>query len=151
MPLGSTARFPSLMLTPSRADLNDPVRGAWLNKMSARYSPSPVLTLGIKIWLQRNCQLVEFRGLDEAHNLNGFPGKRGNEFDRPEAAAGNASHSVSHPSTEKSEAVRPGGRKAMISRRSIELACDEFFRSRGMPPKENFNQWQRHKPTETEV
>jgi hypothetical protein len=30
------------------------------------------------------------------------------------------------------------------------LACDEFFRSRGMPP-ENFNQWRRHKPTETEI
>ena len=131
-----------------RAD--DPGKDAWLNKMSARYSPSPVLTLGIKIWLQRNCQLVEFRGLDEAHSLNGFPGKRGNEFDRPEAAAGDASHSVSRPSKEKSEAVRRGGRKAMISRRSIELACDEFFRSRGMPP-ENFNQWRRHKPTETEI
>jgi len=80
----------------------------------------------------------------KAHNLNSFPGKRGNEFDRPEANAGNASHSVSRPSKEKSEAVRPAGRKAMISRRSVELACDEFFRSRGMPPKENFNQRRRH-------
>ncbi len=122
---------------------DDPGKDAWLNKMSARYSPSPVLTLGIKIWLQRNCQLVEFRGLDKAHNLNRFPGKRGHEFDRPEAAAGNASHSVSPPSNEKREAVRSAGRKAMISQHSIELACDQFFRSRGMPPKD-FNQRRRH-------
>jgi hypothetical protein len=121
---------------------DDPGRDAWLNKMSVRNSPSPVLTLGIKIWLQRNCQLVELRGLDKGHNLNSFPGKRGNELDRPEAAAGNASHSVSPPSNEKCEAVRPAGRKAMISQQSIELACDEFFRSRGMPPKD-FNQWRR--------
>jgi hypothetical protein len=129
-----------------RAD--DPGKDAWLNKMSGRCSPSPVLTLGIKIWLQKNFQLVEFKGLDEAHNLNSLSGKRGNEFDRPEAAAGNASHSVSRPSKEKSEAVRRGGRKATISRRRIESACDEFFRSRGMPPKENFNQWRRHHGTD---
>ena len=122
---------------------DDPGKNAWLNKMSVRNGPSSVLTLGIKIWLQRNCQLVEFRGLDKGHNLNSFPGKRGNEFDRPEAAAGNASHSVSPPSNEKSEAVRPTGRKAKISQHSIELACDEFFRSRGMPPKD-FNQSRRH-------
>jgi hypothetical protein len=122
---------------------DDPGKDAWLNKMSVRNSPSPVLTLGIKIWLQRNCQLVELRGLDKAHNLNSFPGKRGNAFERPEAAAGNASHNVSPPSNEKSEAVRPAGRKAKISQHSIELACDEFFRSRGMPPKD-FNQSRRH-------
>jgi hypothetical protein len=94
---------------------DDPGKDAWLNKMSVRNSPSPVLTVGIKIWLQRNCQLVEFRGLDEAHNLNSFPGNRGNEFDRPEASAGNASHSVSPPSKEKSEAVRQGGCAACVS------------------------------------
>jgi hypothetical protein len=69
----------------SRTD--DPGKDAWLNKMSVRNSHSPVLTLGIKIWLQRNCQLVESGGLDEAHNLESFPVNRGNEFDRPEAAA----------------------------------------------------------------
>jgi hypothetical protein len=122
---------------------DDPGKDAWLNKMSVRNSPSPVLTLGIKIWLQRNCQLVESGGLDEAHNLKSFPVNRGNEFDRPEAAGGNANHSVSPPSKEKGEAVRPAGRKAMISHRSIESACDEFFRSRGMPPKD-FNHWRRH-------
>jgi Phage integrase family len=68
----------------SRTD--DPGKDAWLNKMSMRNSHSPVLTLGIKIWLQRNCQLVESGGLDEAHNLKSFPVNRGNEFDRPEAA-----------------------------------------------------------------
>ena len=82
----------------------------------------------------------------KAHSLNNFPGKRGNEFDRPEATVGNASHSVSRPSEEKSEAIRPAGRKATISHRSIELACDEFFRSRGMQPKD-FNQWRRHHRT----
>jgi len=122
---------------------DDPEKDAWLNQMSVRNSPSPVFTLGIKIWLQKNCQLVESGGLDEADKLSNFHGKRGNEFDRPEATGGNASHSVSRPSEEKSEVVRPAGRKAMISHRSIELACDEFFRSRGMPPKD-FNQWRRH-------
>ena len=79
---------------------NDPGKDAWLNKMTVRNGPSPVLTRGIKIWLQRNCQLVEIRGLDKAHNLTGFPGKPGNELDRPEAAAGNTSRSVSPPSNE---------------------------------------------------
>ena len=120
-----------------RAD--DPEKEAWLTKMSAGCSPSPALTLAIKIWLQRNCELVESRGLDEAHNLNGFNGKRSNECDRPEADTGSASHSVARPSDEKSDPVSRGGRKAMISYRSIELACDQFFRSRGMPPKASFN------------
>jgi hypothetical protein len=122
---------------------DDPGRDAWLNRMSARYGPSPVLTRGIKIWLQRNCQPVEFNGLDKAHHRNGFPEKRGNEFDRPEAAAGYASRSISPPSNEKSRTVRPTGRKSIISHRSIELACDEFFSSRGMLPKD-FNHWQGH-------
>ena len=122
---------------------DDPGRDEWLNRMSARYGPSPVLTRGIKIWLQRNCQPVEFSELDRANNLNGFPGKRGNEFDRPETAAGSTSHSVSPPANEKNEPVYPTGRKTTLSHRSIELACDEFFRSRGMRPKD-FGQWRNH-------
>jgi hypothetical protein len=126
---------------------DDPGKEAWLTKMSVRNSPSPVFTLGVKIWLQKNCQLVESGGLDEADNLNNFPGERGYEFDRPETTVGIASHSVSRPSEEKGEVVRPPGRKAMISHRSIELACDEFFRSRGMLPKD-FNQRRRHHRTD---
>ena len=122
---------------------DDPEKDTWLNKMSAGGSPPPALALAIKIWLQSNCELVESRGVGEAHDLNSFNEKRGDEFDRPEATVGNASHSVSRPSEEKSEVVRPAGRRAMISHRSIESACDEFFRSRGIPPKD-FNQWRRH-------
>jgi hypothetical protein len=125
-----------------RAD--DPEKDAWLNKISASCSPAPVLTLAIKIWLQSNCELVESRGLHEAPDLKSFNGTRGDEFDWPEAPTGNASQNVERPSEEKSDPFRRGGRKAMINHRSIELACQEFFRSRGMPLKAGFNQWPKH-------
>jgi hypothetical protein len=119
---------------------DDPEKDAWLNKMSAGCSPSPALTLGIRIWLRRNCELVESRGVDEAGDLKSFTGKQGDEFDWTEADTGNASQNVERPSEEKSPPFRRGGRKALISHRSIELACQEFFRSRGMPLKAGFNQ-----------
>jgi hypothetical protein len=125
-----------------RAD--DPEKAAWLNKMSADGTPSPVLTLAIKIWLQSNCALVKSKGLDEAHNLDSFNGKRRDEFDRPEASTASASQNVERPSEEMSGPFRRGGRKAVINRRTIELACQEFFRSRGMPLKAGFNQWPKY-------
>lgn len=129
-----------------RAD--DPEKVAWLNKMSAGGSAPPALTLAIKIWLKSNCELVESRGLSEARNLNSFNGKRGNHVERPEADTGNASQNVERLSEETSVPVRRGGRKAIINRRSIELACQEFFRSRGMPLKAGFNQWQKYHRTD---
>ena len=123
---------------------DDPEKDAWLNKMSAAGSPSPVLTLAIKIWLQSNCELVESRRVGEAHNLKSFNGKPADGFDRPEADTANASQNVERPSEEKSGPFRRGGRKAMINHRSIELACQEFFRSRGMPLKAGFNQWPKY-------
>jgi hypothetical protein len=113
-----------------RAD--DPEKEAWLIKMSAPGSPSPVLTIAMKIWLQTNCQLVESRGLDEAHILTSVPGKRCKERVRPETVAKNSSDRVSRPWDEKRGSVRRGGRKTVITQRSIQLACDEFFRSHGM-------------------
>jgi hypothetical protein len=124
-----------------RAD--DPEKGAWLNKMSAGCRPPPALTLAVKIWLQSNCELVESRGPDAARNLS-FNGKRGDEFEGPEADTANASQNVERPSEEKSDPFRRGGRKSMINHRSIELACQEFFRSRGMPLKAGFNQWPKY-------
>jgi hypothetical protein len=122
-----------------RAD--DPEKGAWLNKMSAGCSASAALTLAIKIWLQRNCEVVESRRLNPVRDRKGVNRKRDEEFDQPEAETGNDSQNVECPSEEKSDPFRRGGRKAMIDHRSIELACQEFFRSRGMPLKVGFNQW----------
>ena len=119
---------------------DDPEKDAWLNKMSAGGSPSPVLTLAIKIWLQSNCELIESSGQGEAHRLKSFNGGPGDEFDRPEADTANASQNVEHQSEETSDPLRRAGRRAMINHRSIELACQEFFRSRGMPLKVGFNQ-----------
>jgi hypothetical protein len=39
-------------------------------------------------------------------------------------------------------------RKANISARAVNLACENFFRSRGMPVKESFNERLRSRPTD---
>jgi hypothetical protein len=124
-----------------RAD--DPGKDAWLNKMSARYSPSPVLTLGIKIWLQRNCQLVEFRGSDEHSFLPDCPEKRRSELERSVKVASPPNKSVSSLPNERSRSGRGGKGKTMVTKRSIDTACDAFFRSRGMQLTESFNPWRR--------
>jgi hypothetical protein len=125
-----------------RAD--DPEKDAWLNEMSAGRSPSPVLTLAIKIWLQSNCELVQSKAQDEAHKLNYLKRKRGNESNRPEEDTGTATQNVGRPIEAKSDPFRRRGRNAIINHRSIELACEEFFRSRGMPLKGGFNQWPKY-------
>jgi hypothetical protein len=45
---------------------DDPKKSAWLIKMSELCSSSPVLAPVIRVWLQENCQLVEFSGPGDA-------------------------------------------------------------------------------------
>lgn len=45
---------------------DDAEKSVWLIKMSDLCSSSPVLAPIIKIWLQENCQLVEFTGPEDA-------------------------------------------------------------------------------------
>src|ERR1700751_3249280 len=99
---------------------DDPEKDAWLNKMSAGCSPSPALTLGIRIWLRSNCELVESRG-DEAGDLKSSTGKQGDEFDWAEADTGNASQNVERPSEEKSPPFRRGGGGDPVSPLTIAL------------------------------
>ena len=126
----------------------DPEKDVWLRKMSARCSPSPVLTLAIKIWLRKNCKPVDFRGPDEASFSTGLPEKRTDELERPAEIASPGKDSVSPRLNERSGTCGGGKVKKVLTKRSIDAACDEFFRSRGMQLTESFNPWRRINSTD---
>jgi hypothetical protein len=121
----------------------DPENNAWLSKMSGRCGPSPVLTRTIKIWLQKNCKPVDFRGSDELSFLTDCPVKRRSELERSVKVASPPNKSVSSLPNESSRSGRGSKGKTMATKRSIDTACDEFFRSRGMQLTESFNPWRR--------
>lgn len=118
---------------------DDPEKNEWLNKMSQLSASYPVLSPAIRMWLRENCQLIEFSGQEA--NVSPIPVDRGagNEIDKLEALAGAADGGDSPDLRDRIRLLVRTRRKAKITTRSISMACDNFFRSRGMPSRENFN------------
>jgi hypothetical protein len=121
----------------------DPKKSAWLSKMSEHCRPSPVLTRTIKLWLRKNCKPVDFVESNELSFPTSFPEKRSSQVDRPAKVASRANDGISPAPNERNRPSRGGNGKTMVTKRCIDAACDEFFRSRGMQITEGFNSWGR--------
>jgi len=55
---GSTIEF-----CPGGWDSDDPAKARWLNQESELLSSWPVIPAEIRVWLQQNCELIEFRAI----------------------------------------------------------------------------------------
>jgi len=126
---------------------DDPEKSAWLVKMSELCSSHPVLAPAIRIWLQENCQLVQFSGLEDAVKPISVLRHSGSELNERQAPARAVNGDISPNFSERTERA---ARRANITARSISLACEKFFRSRGLPLKQNFNAWRRSQQTRKE-
>jgi hypothetical protein len=121
----------------------DPKKNAWLSKMSAHCCSSPVLTRAMKIWLRKNCKPVDSIESNELSFPTSFPEERSSQVDRPAKVASRRTDSVSPAPNQRNRPSRGGSGKTMVTKRCIDAACDEFFRSRGMQIIESFNSWRR--------
>jgi hypothetical protein len=126
---------------------DDPQKSAWLIEMSELCGNSPVLAPAIRIWLQENCQLVEFTGPEDRLAPIKVPCNSGGELDSLQVLARAVNAGISPNFSERTKLFRRAAREARITTGRINVACDQFFRSRGMPVKQNFNEWQRSKQT----
>jgi hypothetical protein len=72
-----------------------------------------------------------------------FPEKRSSQVDRPAKVASRPNDSVSPAPNERNPSGRKGNGKTMATKRCIDAACDEFFRSRGIQITEGFNSWRK--------
>jgi hypothetical protein len=121
-----------------------------LIKMSELCASYPVLSPAIRIWLRDNCQIVEFSGQEDAATPNPVSQDSAIELDELEAFARPVNADISANLSNGTRLFARNRRKSRISIRSISLACDQFFRSRGMSPKESFNGWHKSRPTNHE-
>jgi hypothetical protein len=117
----------------------DPKRSARLRKMSS-YS---VLTRAMKVWLQKNCKPVDSVESNRLSFPTSFPEKRRSQVDRPTKVASRPNDSISPTPNERNPSGRKGNGKTMATKRCIDAACDEFFRSRGIQLTEGFNSWKK--------
>jgi hypothetical protein len=118
---------------------DDPEKNEWLNKMSQLSASYPVLSPAIRMWLRENCHLIEFSGQEGSGSPIRVDHGSGNEIDKLEALAGAADGGDSPDIRDRIRLLARTRRKAKITARTISMACDNFFRSRGMPSRENFN------------
>ena len=129
---------------------DDPEKNEWLIKMSDLSASYPVLSPAIRLWLRENCQIVEFNGQEDTATPNRTSQDSGIELDELEAFARTVNGGIPADLENRTRLFARTRRKSRISVRSISLACDEFFRSRGMSLKESFNGRHRSHPTNCE-
>ena len=129
---------------------DDPEKNDWLIKMSQLCASYPVLSPAIRIWLRENCQIVEFSGQEDTAMPNPVAQDSGIELDELEAFAKAVNADISANLSNGTRLFARTRRKSRISIRSIGLACDQFFRSRGMSSKESLNGWHKSHPTNRE-
>jgi hypothetical protein len=55
---GATVEF-----EPGGWSCDDPTKAAWLKTQSRLLNPWPVIPADIRLWLQHQCELIEFRGI----------------------------------------------------------------------------------------
>ena len=115
---------------------DDAEKATWLTEMSDLCSSSPTVPPGIHVWLQEYCQLIACEvpksmiSTDRSHHTSD---ERSNDPNLPIRKIMGSLH-------------QRRNRPVRITKRSIDSACDLFFRSRGMPLKELFNEGRRRGP-----
>lgn len=129
---------------------DDPEKNEWLLEMSDLCASYPVMSPAIRIWLQENCQIVGFSRPQDTATPIRISQDSGTELDGLGAFARAVNGGISPNLNNRTSLSARTRRKSRISIRSITLACDEFFRSRGMLLKESFNGWHRSHPTNFE-
>jgi len=129
---------------------DDPEKNEWLIKMNDLSASYPVLSPAIRMWLRENCQIVEFSGPEDTATPNQVSQDSGIELDELEAFASAVNGGISADLSNRTRLFARTRRKSRISARSISLACDKFFRSRGLSLKESLNGWHRSHPTNRE-
>ena len=112
----------------------DAEKATWLTEMSDLCSSSPIVPAGIQVWLQRYCRLIACEvpeGMISTERSRSTSGERPSDPNLP------IRKNMGSLQKRRNQAVG-------VTKRSIDSACDLFFRSRGMPSKEPFNaQWSR--------
>jgi len=108
---------------------DDAEKATWLTEMSDLYSSSPTVPPEIRVWLQRYCRLISSEVLEGMTPTDGSRNTWGDRSNEPNL-----------PIRKKTECLRNRRNQAVrVTKRSIDSACDIFFRSRGMMSKEPFN------------
>jgi hypothetical protein len=108
---------------------DDAEKATWLTEMSDLCSSSPTAAPGIRVWLQRYCRLIASEGLGDMISTDGSRNTSGERSNEPNL-----------PVRKKTECLRKRRNQAVrVTKRSIDSACELFFRSRGMMSKEPFN------------
>jgi hypothetical protein len=121
----------------------------WLTHMNELCSSVPAVSPAIRIWLQHNCKLIEFSGPREMLNQTRIRHKQ-SSLDLPNPLTRSKDNGASPVpvSNRKSFFRRRTRRQTRLDPRSIDLACEAFFRSRGMTISECFNRWRKSNPPE---
>ena len=115
---------------------NDAEKTKWLMQMSDLRSSS-LISPAIRAWLEAHCQLIAFHGPGETSSSNlerGLANRHASKRVRKKRAGASLQNRPTQP--------------VMAGKRMIDLACDNFFRSRGMLHKESGNSWTRSSRTD---
>jgi hypothetical protein len=116
---------------------NDVEKTKWLTQISDLCSSSPTFSPSIRAWLEAHCQLIAFHGPGETSSSNlerGLANRHASKRVRKKRAGASLQNRPTQP--------------VMVSKRMIDSACDNFFRSRGMLHKESGNSWTRSSRTD---
>ena len=116
---------------------DDAEKTKWLTRISDLRSSNPTVSPAIRAWLKAHCQLIASHGPEETSSSN--PHRR--------VANRHASKCVRKKRARASLQNRPT-QPVMAGKRMIDLACDNFFRSRGMLHKGSINSWTRGNQTD---
>ena len=116
---------------------DDPAKTRWLTQMSDLSSSTPVISPLIRMWLQEYCRPIELPGPPEDFSPT-------NDHNMLETGVDD----IAFPSARDRQvqgSEEQAKRRARITTRSIDKACEEFFRSRCMPIKVGGDVWRRSK------
>ena len=111
---------------------DDVEKTKWLMQMSDRRISRPTVSPAIRAWLEAHCQLIAFRVPAETSSSNphrGLPNRHAFKPIRNRRARASWKNQPTQP--------------VMVTKRMIDLACGNFFRSRGMQHKDSTNGWTR--------
>jgi hypothetical protein len=116
---------------------NDAEKTKWLTQSSGLCSSSPMVSPAIRDWLSAHCQLIAFYGPEENSSRKPNCGPANRQAPKP-VRNKRVGASLHHRASER----------VMVSKRMIDLACDNFFRSRGIPHKGSISSWRRSSQTD---
>ena len=116
---------------------NDAAKTRWLTQMSDLSSSTPVISPLIRMWLEEYCRPLELPGPPEDFSP-------ANDHNMLETGGDDIAFLPARDCQFQGSDER-AKRRVRITKRSIDKACEEFFRSRGMPIKASGDVWRRAK------